>query len=169
MLFHYALLAAVVGSRRQNVLPHLKPLFLHGQLGVAEHVLLFGELRLRIENLLAEVRIVKRQDYIPFLHHRALFDPSAVDNARFESRHLDSDARLDSPVKADAVVEDSARDLGDGDTVGIGLIGIVANPCYRVYRRRYDRGAGYRHRGFLQKPVFRFYLLIHYFISFSPL
>ena len=123
LLLLYALLAVVVGACAQEVLLHLQAVFLHSYFGVAQHVLFFSQLRFRVENLLAQVRIVQSQNYVAFLYHSSFFHPFAFHDTGLEGRYLHDHTGLHATVKTDEVVEHSGGYNGGADGIGISFIG----------------------------------------------
>ena len=144
LLLKKAVFAVEFGAGGEQVLLYLQPVFFHRYLGVAQHVLLLGELRFGIENLLPQVGVVEREDYVACIYHGALLDGLMLHDARLECGHLYHHARLDVAAYAYVIIERPARYIGDDEVAAVGAAGRSTGfaPCQDG--ARYGNGGNQR-------------------------
>ena len=92
-------------------------LLLHLDHGVAQDVLLLGELRLRVEDLQVKVVVAEQEKGLPGADHGTFLDQDFLHHPAFLRAELDSGHRLHLAAYPDVVVELSFLHFADADGV----------------------------------------------------
>ena len=86
---------------------------LHGDLCIAEQVLLFSQFRLRIQNLQIQVGVTETKNHVAFLHVSSFFHHLFLHDTSLFGTKLYHGNRLHLPVHTDIVIELSISHVGN--------------------------------------------------------
>ena len=135
---------------------------LHRHLGVAQQVLLLGELGFGIQDLQVEVRIRETYDDITLFDRRTFLGHLLHDDAAFFGRNLHHLDRHYRTVQSHIVLELGIRHLADGQAIRLnphrGAMVAENHPTNQCYQQ--DTSCDIGHMLCLQ-PAFLLYLSIH--------
>ena len=162
-----ALEAVHLGAVLQHVLTDVQLLLLHLDLGVAEDVLLLGQLGLGVQDLQVQVVVIEDEDGVPRLHRRAFLDE---DHAAFLRAQLDGRHRLHAAADADIVVELPSHSASDGQCILVHAQRLVVRPCDQIHDKRQQQRSQPPRQGLLRErdatSGFLFDNLIHNLVLF---
>ena len=119
VLLELAQLALHVEVELQLLLTQVELLLLHGHLGVAQEVLLLGQLGLAVENREVEVVVAEHHQHVAPTDGRALLHHDLLDDAALQRAELHGGDGLHLSRHAHVVVELALFHLRDGDGAGI--------------------------------------------------